>query len=106
MTTEINKIEVDPKRSLLPILVLGDRVVLKWIPPGEKFENTNIERPSTVEEQISKGVVMSIGPGLPDVPMVVEVGQTVNYFRQSRIPVHIQGQEYDMIRVSDIPIQL
>jgi len=106
MLTLINKKEVDPKRSRLPLIVLGDRVMISWIPPGDKFDDTEIVRPSTVEEQMSKGIVEAVGPGFADVPMVVEVGETVHYFRQSAIKFSLDGKEYDIIRVSDIPIQL
>ncbi len=85
---------------------LADRVVVK---PAEAEEKTagGIILPDTVKEKPVEGTIIAAGPGkVADdgkaVKMEVKVGDKVLYGKYSGTEVTINGEEYLIMRESDI----
>ncbi|MCS6984655.1 MAG: co-chaperone GroES [Leptospiraceae bacterium] len=90
----------------MAIKPLGDRVLIK--PLAEKEEKIgNIYIPDTAKEKPNEGEVVAVGPGKvtddgKTVPMQVKVGQRVLYGKYSGTEIKEGGQEYLIVRESDI----
>ena len=85
---------------------LADRVVVK---PAEAEEQTKggIILPDTAKEKPVEGTIVAAGPGkVADsgdlVKMTVKVGDKVLYGKYSGTEVTIEGEEYLIMRESDI----
>jgi chaperonin GroES len=85
---------------------LGDRVVVK---PKAKEEMTRsgIVLPDTASEKPQEGTVLSVGPGrLLDngkrVDLEVKEGDTVLFAKYAGTEVKLEGDEYLVIRESDL----
>lgn len=85
---------------------LEDRVVVK---PGTEEERTKggIVLPDTAKERPQEGEVMAVGPGrLLDsgerAPMDVKVGDKVIFAKYGGTEIKIDGEEYIILRQSDI----
>lgn len=85
---------------------LADRVVVK---PAEAEEKTKggIILPDTAKEKPVEGTVIAAGPGkISDngelVKMTLKVGDKVLYGKYSGTEVTIEGEEYLIMRESDI----
>ncbi len=92
--------------SKLKLNPLADRVVVK---PAEAEEKTRggIILPDTAKEKPVEGTVVASGPGkVADnaelVKMSVKVGDKVLYGKYSGTEVTIDGEEYLIMRESDI----
>ncbi len=90
----------------LNIIPLEDRVVIK---PNMKEEKSSggIILPDTVKEKPVIGEVVSIGSGKKTedgklVPMTVKIGDKVLYGKYSGTEVTINGEEYLIMRETDI----
>lgn len=85
---------------------LEDRVVIKPSPVDEKVQG-GIIIPDTAKEKPQKGEVVAIGPGKVSdsgekVSMTVKVGDKVLYGKYSGTEVTVDGEEYLIVRESDI----
>ena len=85
---------------------LSDRVVIKSAPPDEKVQG-GIIIPDTAKEKPQKGQVVAVGPGRVSdsgqlIPMAVKAKDKVLYGKYSGTEVTIDGDEYLIIRESDI----
>ncbi|MFZ1520258.1 MAG: co-chaperone GroES [Ignavibacteriaceae bacterium] len=85
---------------------LGDRVVVKPAAAEEKTAG-GIILPDTVKEKPVEGTVVAVGPGkVTDdgkaIKMEVKVGDKVLYGKYSGTEVTINGEEYLIMRESDI----
>ncbi|HCY76952.1 MAG TPA: co-chaperone GroES [Ignavibacteriales bacterium] len=85
---------------------LGDRVVVKPAAAEEKTAG-GIILPDTVKEKPVEGTVVAAGPGkVADdgkaIKMEVKVGDKVLYGKYSGTEVTINGEEYLIMRESDI----
>jgi chaperonin GroES len=85
---------------------LGDRVVIKPSPAEEKTKG-GIILPDTAKEKPVVGEVVAVGPGKKSddgktVPMELKVGDKVLYGKYSGTEVTVEGQEYLIMRESDI----
>ncbi|RMF57565.1 MAG: co-chaperone GroES [Calditrichaeota bacterium] len=85
---------------------LADRVIVKPIDPEEKKQG-GIIIPDTAKEKPQEGEVVAIGPGKINeagnkVPMEVKKGDRVLYGKYSGTEVTIDGEEYLIMRESDI----
>ncbi|GAW91167.1 co-chaperone GroES [Calderihabitans maritimus] len=85
---------------------LGDRVVVKPVTAEEKTE-AGIVLPDTAKEKPQEGEVIAVGPGrMLDngnrVAPEVKVGDRVIFAKYSGTEVKIGGQEYLILRESDI----
>ena len=85
---------------------LGDRVVVK---PKAKDEMTSsgLVLPDTASEKPKEGSVLSVGPGRmletgKRVEMDVKVGDAVLFAKYAGTEVKLEGDEYLVIRESDL----
>jgi chaperonin GroES len=90
----------------MKIKPLADRIVIKPSPAEEKTKG-GIILPDTAKEKPVVGEVVAVGPGRKSddgkiVPMEVKVGDKVLYGKYSGTEVTLDGQEYLIMRESDI----
>lgn len=85
---------------------LADRVVLKPIQAEEKTKG-GIVLPDTAKDKPQEGEVIAVGPGRvldngTKLAPEVKVGDRVIYSKYSGSEVKIEGEEYLIVRESDI----
>jgi len=84
---------------------LGDRIVIKII-ENEETTKSGIVLPGTAKEKPMQGEVLAVGSGeLVDgkkVPLEVKVGDKVIYSKYAGTEVKMDGEEYLIIRQSDV----
>ena len=90
----------------MKIRPLADRVVIKSMEEEEKTPS-GIVLPDTAKEKPQKGRVLAVGPGkvLEDgtrQPMEVKVDDVVLYAKYAGTEVKVDGEEYLILRESDI----
>jgi len=85
----------------LKIKPLADRVVVQPAKADTKT-SSGIIIPDTAKEKPQKGKVVAVGNGKPDEPMTVKVGNKVLYGKYSGTEIVIDGQDYLIMRESDI----
>jgi chaperonin GroES len=85
----------------MKITPLADRVLLK---PADAEETTSggIIIPDTAKEKPQKGEIVAVGNGKPDEPMTVKAGDQVLYGKYSGTEITVEGQDYLIMRESDI----
>jgi len=67
-----------------------------------KKTKSGIIIPDTAKEKPQNGVVVAAGPGKKDEPTTVKVGDNVLYGKYSGTEITLDGQEYLIMRESDI----
>jgi chaperonin GroES len=92
--------------SSLNIKPLGDRVIIKALPQEEKTRG-GVILPDTAKEKPQQGEVVAVGPGrVTDkgmkVDMEVKAGDRVLYGKYSGTEVKIDGQDYLIVKESEI----
>lgn len=90
----------------LDLQPLGDRVLLKRVEEESKTSG-GILLPDTAKEKPQMAIVVAVGGGLRSedgniVPMTVKVGDTVLLGKWGGTDLKINGQEYTMIKESEI----
>jgi chaperonin GroES len=85
---------------------LADRVVVQALEETEQMRG-GLYIPDTAKEKPMQGKIVAVGPGkLSDenerIKPDVEVGQTVLYGKYSGTEVSVDGEEYLILRESDI----
>jgi chaperonin GroES len=85
---------------------LHDRVVVRRLESEEKTAG-GIIIPDTAKEKPQEGVVEAVGPGARDesgklVPLDVKAGDRILFGKWSGTEVKIDGQEYLIMKESDI----
>jgi chaperonin GroES len=83
------------------ITPLHDRVIVKPAPAEEKTAG-GIIIPDTAKEKPQRGTVMAAGPGKKDEPMTVKTGDTILYGKYAGTEVSFEGEDYLIMRESDI----
>jgi chaperonin GroES len=85
----------------LNIKPLADRVLVE---PAQAEEKTagGIIIPDTAKEKPQKGKIVAVGPGKKDEPMTVKVGDNVLYGKYAGTELTIDGNNYLIMRESDI----
>jgi len=83
------------------ITPLHDRVIVKSAPAQEKTAG-GIIIPDTAKEKPQRGTVLAAGPGKKDEPMTVKTGDTVLYGKYAGTEFNHEGQDYLIMRESDI----
>lgn len=85
----------------LNIRPLADRVVIE---PAEAEAKTasGIIIPDTAKEKPQRGIVVAVGPGKPDEPTTVQVGETVLYGKYAGTEIAVEGKDYLIMRESDL----
>ena len=92
--------------SDLKIKPLADRVVVKPMEAEEKTKG-GIILPDTAKEKPVEGTIVAAGPGKKSddgklIEMELKVGNKVLYGKYSGTEVTIEGEEYLIMRESDI----
>ncbi len=92
--------------SSLNIKPLGDRVIIKALPQEEKTRG-GVILPDTAKEKPQQGEVVAVGPGRVTekgmkVDMEVKAGDRVLYGKYSGTEVKIDGQDYLIVKESEI----
>jgi len=95
--TQINTI-MAKKVNVTP---LHDRVIVKAAAAEEKTAG-GIIIPDTAKEKPQRGIVIAAGPGKKDEPVTVKTGDTVLYGKYAGTEIQIEGQDYLIMRESDI----
>ncbi len=83
------------------ITPLHDRVIVKPAPAEEKTAG-GIIIPDTAKEKPQRGTVVAAGPGKKDEPMTVKSGDTILYGKYAGTEVSFEGNDYLIMRESDI----
>ena len=97
------------KAKTLKIQPLEDRVV---ITPTEEAEpmRGGLYIPDTAKEKPTQGEVIAVGPGRFEkgarIPMELKVGDKVIYGKYSGTPYTYEGDEYVIIKASDVLAKL
>jgi chaperonin GroES len=85
----------------LSVKPLADRVIVKADPAEEKTKS-GIIIPDTAKEKPQRGVVLAVGPGKKDEPTTVKVGDKVLYGKYSGTELNVEGEDFLIMRESDI----
>lgn len=85
----------------LAIKPLADRVVVKPQPAEDKTKSGLII-PDSAKEKPQKGEVLAVGPGKKDEPTELKVGDSVLYGKYAGQEINIEGEDYLIMRESDI----
>jgi len=80
---------------------LADRVVVEAATAEEKTSG-GIIIPDTAKEKPQRGTVLAVGPGKKDEPLTVKVGDMVLYGKYAGTEITIDGNDYLIMRESDI----
>ena len=85
----------------LKIKPLVDRVLIE---PAEAETTTvsGIIIPDTAQEKPQKGIVVAVGNGTKDHEMSVKIGDQVLYGKYSGTELKFEGNDYLMMRESDL----
>jgi chaperonin GroES len=92
ITTMAKKLNITP---------LHDRVIVKPAAAEEKTAG-GIIIPDTAKEKPQRGTVLAAGPGKKDEPVTVKAGDTVLYGKYAGTEISVEGQDYLIMRESDI----
>jgi chaperonin GroES len=85
----------------LNIKPLADRVLVEPM-AAETKTASGIIIPDNAKEKPQKGKVVAVGNGTKDEKMTVSVGDTVLYGKYSGTELKFEGQDYLIMRESDI----
>ena len=90
----------------IDVIPLADRVLVKPI-PKEEVTKGGIVLPDTAKEKPQEGEVVAVGPGRMTedgkrIPLEVKVGDRVIYAKYAGTEWKYNGEEYLIIRESDI----
>ncbi|MGD1839545.1 MAG: co-chaperone GroES [Thermonemataceae bacterium] len=85
----------------LDITPLADRVIIE---PAEAETTTagGIIIPDNAKEKPQKGTIVAVGNGKKEEPLTVKVGNTVLYGKYAGTEITVEGQDYLIMRESDI----
>ncbi len=80
---------------------LGDRVLVE---PASAEQTTagGIIIPDTAKEKPARGTVVAVGPGKPEEPMNVKVGDVVLYGKYSGTELTVESSNLLIMKESDI----
>ena len=85
----------------LNIKPLADRVIIEAA-AAEEITAGGIIIPDTAKEKPLKGKIVAIGTGKKDEPLTVKVGDNVLYGKYAGTEITIDGNEYLIMRESDV----
>ncbi|MEY3701058.1 MAG: hypothetical protein RLZZ25_1019 [Gemmatimonadota bacterium] len=93
------------KNAAQKVAPLADRVVVKAMEEAEQMRG-GLYIPDTAKEKPQQGEVIAVGPGRTEdgkrVPMEVKAGDKVLYGKYSGTEVTIDGDQFLILRESDI----
>ncbi len=87
--------------SKLSIKPLADRVVIKPL-EAETKTASGLYIPDSAKEKPQQGNVVAVGKGTKDDPITVKVGDTVLYGKFAGTELKLDGNDYLIMRESDI----
>jgi chaperonin GroES len=87
--------------SKVNVTPLHDRVIVKPAAAEEKTAG-GIIIPDTAKEKPQRGIVIAAGPGKKDEPVTVKEGDSVLYGKYAGTEISIEGDDYLIMRESDI----
>jgi len=104
--TCLKKIFIKPKihkrmANKVNVTPLHDRVIVKPAAAEEKTAG-GIIIPDTAKEKPQRGTVIAAGPGKKDEPVTVKEGDTVLYGKYAGTEISIEGDDFLIMRESDI----
>lgn len=85
----------------LNIKPLADRVIVKAAQAEQKTAG-GIIIPDTAKEKPQRGEVIAVGNGKKDEPMTVKVGDVVLYGKYAGTEINYNGEDYLIMKESDI----
>ena len=85
----------------IKIKPLADRVLIEPL-AAETKTASGIIIPDNAKEKPQRGKVIAVGNGTKDEKMTVKVGNTVLYGKYSGTELKFEGQDYLIMRESDI----
>ncbi|HEX9059535.1 MAG TPA: co-chaperone GroES [Clostridia bacterium] len=80
---------------------LGERVVIKML-ESEETTKSGIVLPGSAKEKPQVAEVVAVGPGTDEVKIEVKAGDKVLISKYAGTEVKIDGQEYTILKQSDI----
>lgn len=80
---------------------LADRVLIEPM-AAETKTASGLYIPDTAKEKPQQGKVVAVGPGTKDEKVTLKVGDTVLYGKYAGTELKLEGNEYLMMRESDI----
>lgn len=87
--------------SKINIKPLADRVLIKPS-VAETTTASGIIIPDSAKEKPQKGTVVAVGNGTKDEPMTVKVGDSVLYGKYAGTELKLDGEDFLIMRESDI----
>lgn len=87
--------------SNLTIQPLADRVLVEPL-AAETKTASGIYIPDSAKEKPQQGKVVAVGKGTKDEPMTVTIGDTVLYGKFAGTELKLDGNDYLIMRESDI----
>ena len=90
------------KNKVPNIKVLGNRVLILPVKISDKKTASGIILPESLQEKPLEGVVILIGDGGDDKPMVVKPNDKVYYSKHTGTEVAIDDEDYLILRETDI----
>ncbi len=84
-----------------PFKPLEDRILVEIEETSSKTAS-GIIIPDNAKEKSQKGTILAVGPGLPNKPTVVKVGDTILYGKFSGSEIEIEGKMFLLMREADI----
>ena len=89
---------MDKKITLTPLL---DRLIVK---PNKASETTasGLYLPPSAKKKSKIGVIVAVGKGKPNEPMLVAVGQKIMYGEYGGTEIELNGEKHLMMRMSDV----
>ena len=85
----------------LSIKPLSDRVVIEAL-EAETKTASGLYIPDSAKEKPQQGKVVAVGKGTKDEPVTVKVGDTVLYGKYAGTELKLDGNDYLIMRESDI----
>ena len=80
---------------------LADRVLIEPVAAEQKTAS-GIIIPESAKEKPLNGKVVAVGPGKPDEPMTLKVGDEVLYGPYSATEIKLDGTTYLIMREADV----
>lgn len=87
--------------SKISIKPLSDRVVVEPL-AAETKTASGLYIPDSAKEKPQQGTVLAVGKGTKDEPTTVKVGDTVLYGKYAGTELKLDGNDYLIMRESDI----
>ena len=87
--------------SKLNIKPLADRALVHPL-EAETKTASGIIIPDSAKEKPQKGNIVAVGPGTKENPVTVKVGDSVLYGKYSGTELKLEGNDYLIMRESDI----